>query len=79
MLRSLQKKTLTKYLTNRDDFTLLSPSFCYPENWDLPFPPEIIIRNKSKYIDISLIKDKKFIFLLKKLKKILIVKFSLTK
>jgi hypothetical protein len=28
---------------------LLSPSYCYPEGWDIPFEKIILIRDKSKY------------------------------
>jgi hypothetical protein len=63
---------INHYIIDRSDFTLLSPSFCYPENWNLPFPPKILIRSKSKYIDINLVKNNKVVYLLKKIKKILI-------
>ena len=34
----------------------LSPGFLYPEGWIIPFEPRILLREKSKVIDISRVK-----------------------
>lgn len=39
---------LNKYIQDKP-INLLSPSYCYPENWNLPFTPKIIMRDKNKY------------------------------
>ena len=38
-----------RYLINRDDIRILSPSYLYPEDWVIPFEPIILIRDKNKY------------------------------
>lgn len=38
-----------KYLANRNDIKILPPSYLYPEGWQLPFKPIILIRDKNKY------------------------------
>lgn len=32
---------------------LLSPSFCYPEGWEIPFEPAMLVRDKSKVINVA--------------------------
>jgi len=39
---------INKYILSHP-FKLLSPSYCYPEGWDIPFEKIIVIREKSKY------------------------------
>ncbi|RRS32180.1 MAG: hypothetical protein P794_02040 [Epsilonproteobacteria bacterium (ex Lamellibrachia satsuma)] len=41
---------LNRYaIDHQDKIKVLDPSYGYPEDWDLPFSPKIIIRNKNKY------------------------------
>ena len=47
---------INHYILNRDDYRMLSPAYCYPEGWKIPFEEKIRIRNKSKYIDVDRIK-----------------------
>jgi hypothetical protein len=35
---------------------LLDPGFLYPEGWSIPFPPRIVLREKSAVIDVHRIK-----------------------
>jgi hypothetical protein len=35
---------------------LLDPGFLYPEGWQIPFTPRIMLREKSKYVDVHRIK-----------------------
>ena len=42
------------YLNNnydkiKDRLNILSPDYLYPEGWNLPFEPKILLRDKSKY------------------------------
>lgn len=39
---------LNKYILGKK-YKLLSPSYCYPEGWNLPFEPIVLIRDKSRY------------------------------
>ena len=48
---------INRYILDRDDFTLLSPSYFYPEGWQLPFEVKIISINKEKYFDIFFMKQ----------------------
>lgn len=38
-----------KYLVDRNDLKILLPSFLYPEGWDIPFKPIILVRDKNKH------------------------------
>jgi hypothetical protein len=63
-----------KYLINRKDLKILSPSYLYPEGWILPFKPIILIRDKDKYGGHSLLRNDKinvFNIYYKKIKDIL--------
>ena len=44
---------LNRYILNRKDFRVLSPSYCYPEGWKIPFDKKIVVREKSKWIDMD--------------------------
>lgn len=44
---------INRYILNRTDYRLLSPSFCYPEDWDLPFEPVLLVEEKSKKIQLD--------------------------
>lgn len=35
---------------------LMDPSYGYPEDWNLPFEPKLILRDKSKWVDVNNIK-----------------------
>lgn len=50
---------INKYILEREDYSILSPSYCYPEGWDLPFCEKIRIRNKSNWIDVDKVKATK--------------------
>lgn len=50
---------INHYILNRHDYRLLSPSYCFAEGWDLPFEPKIVVREKSRYIDVDLVKKEK--------------------
>lgn len=40
---------LNKYILGRTDIKVLEPSYLYPEGWNLPFEPIILIRDKRNY------------------------------
>jgi hypothetical protein len=40
----------------QDQLQLLTPSFLYPEGWDLPFTPKIQLLEKSKHLNVGAIK-----------------------
>lgn len=44
---------INRYILDRNDIRVLTPSFCYPEGWDLPFDCLILIRDKKNYININ--------------------------
>jgi len=50
---------LNKYILDHT-YKLLDPSYLYPEWWKLPFDCKILIRDKSKWIDIESIKWQNF-------------------
>jgi hypothetical protein len=39
---------LNRYIIGKK-VRILSPSYCYPEGWRLPFEPKIIVKDKMKY------------------------------
>ena len=41
-----------RYLLDHPDFRHLSPSFAYPEGWNLPFRKRLIVLEKSNYINL---------------------------
>lgn len=50
------------YLNNnyqeiKDNLHILSPSYLYPEGWNIPFEKAVILRDKSKYFDTKIIKQ----------------------
>ncbi len=50
------------YLNNnfidiKDSLHILDSSFLYPEDWELPFSPKIIVRDKSRVLLVDQIKD----------------------
>lgn len=44
---------INRYILTHHHFRVLSPSFCWPEGWDLPMPCIILIRDKAKYLNIQ--------------------------
>ncbi|MCX6754456.1 MAG: hypothetical protein NTU81_01340 [Candidatus Nomurabacteria bacterium] len=51
-----------KYLIERSDVKILTPSYLYPEGWTLPFKPIILIRDKNKYGGHNLLRNSKNTF-----------------
>lgn len=47
---------LNRYILDCDDYMILGPEYCYPENWKLPFKAKIVVREKSKWINVNKIK-----------------------
>jgi len=47
---------INKYILNRSDLRVLSPSFCYPEDSQLPFPQILVVREKSNWVPVKQIK-----------------------
>lgn len=47
---------LNKYILDRKDYKLLSPSYCYPEGWDLPFEVKFLVLDKEKKIKLDRVK-----------------------
>lgn len=50
---------MNRYILENKDYKLLSPAYCYPEGWDIPFMPKLMVKNKSSYIDVAKIKNEK--------------------
>ncbi|NLL79349.1 MAG: glycosyl transferase family 6 [Clostridiales bacterium] len=44
---------INRYIWENSNYRILSPAFCYPEGWDLPFDPILIVRNKSRIIELD--------------------------
>lgn len=41
----------------KESYKMLSPSFCYPEGWDMPFEKRFMICDKSKVLDVKQVKN----------------------
>jgi len=39
---------INKYILSHP-YKMLSPAYCYPEDWNLPFEKLILIKDKSKF------------------------------
>ena len=50
---------INRFVVDCRNFKLLSPEYCYPEGEKIPFCPIIVMRDKSKMIDVDRIKKKK--------------------
>ncbi len=50
---------LNKYILERNDVRVLEPSYCYPENYDIPYPRKILLLDKSRYFDVDKLKHNK--------------------
>ena len=40
---------INAYIYHHKNYQILSPSYLYPEGWDIPFEPYILIRDKKRY------------------------------
>lgn len=47
---------INRYILDRKDLKVLSPAYCYPEGWNIPYNCSILIRDKKKYINIGQIR-----------------------
>lgn len=47
---------LNRYIIGRTDVKVLPPCYGYPEGWELPYEPKMLIRDKSKYFDVEAVK-----------------------
>lgn len=52
---------LNRYIAEQDpaSYRLLTPAYWYPEGWDMPFAQKIVVRDKSKWIDMAAVKGTK--------------------
>lgn len=52
---------LNRYIAEQDpaSYRLLTPAYWYPEGWDMPFAQKIVVRDKSKWIDMAAVKGAK--------------------
>lgn len=44
---------INKYILDRNDYKLLSPSYAYPEGWDIPFEKKLLLIEKEKVIKLD--------------------------
>lgn len=44
---------LNHYIYENDNYKLLSPAYCYPEGWKLPFQAILMVEDKSKKIELD--------------------------
>lgn len=44
---------LNRYIIDHTDYRLLTPSFCYPEGWEIPFEVCFLVSDKSKKIGLD--------------------------
>lgn len=56
---------INRYIIEHDNWLMLSPSYGYPEGWNIPFEPKILVREKSNYFDANAMKFGKFFSLLR--------------
>lgn len=47
---------LNRFIIGREDVKVLPPCYGYPEGWELPYEPTMLIRDKSKYFDVGAVK-----------------------
>lgn len=47
---------INRYCYEQKKSKILNPSYCYPEGWDIPFKPILMVREKSKWIDVKKVK-----------------------
>ena len=48
---------INRYCYEQKNSKILNPSYCYPEDWNIPFKPVLMVRDKSKWIDVERIKS----------------------
>lgn len=53
----LDESYLNRYIINRNDVKVFSPSYCYPEGSNLPFETKIEVLDKSKFFNVDKIKN----------------------
>lgn len=53
---------LNNNLDRYNETHFLSPAYLYPEGWKIPFEQNIMLKNKSKYIDLQKIKGNPIYF-----------------
>lgn len=58
---------INHYIYIHDNWEMLSPSYCYAEDWNLPFEPKILVREKSRYIDANAMKFGKMASIFRKI------------
>lgn len=51
---------LNRFIIERDDVKVLPPCYGYPEGWNLPYEPVMLILDKSKYFDVEAVKAGNF-------------------
>lgn len=44
---------LNRYILEHENYKLLSPAYCYPEGWELPFEKKLIVLDKGKKIKLD--------------------------
>ena len=44
---------INKYIYEKGNYRLLSPAYCYPEGWELPFEKRILVLDKKKYLELD--------------------------
>ena len=49
---------LNRYIIGRDDIKFLPPAYGYPEGFDFPFEPVMLLREKNRYFDVDVFKAK---------------------
>ena len=42
---------INRYVYESENYKLLSPAYCYPQGWKIPFSKRIVILDKSKYFN----------------------------
>ena len=47
---------INRYCYEQKNSKILNSSYCYPEDWDIPFKPILMVREKSKWIDVEKVK-----------------------
>jgi len=67
----LDESHWNRYLLDRNDFKILTPSYLYPEGWILPFEKVTILRDKKKYIDYKEVGKKTENFFIRKIKNLI--------
>ena len=44
---------LNRYMLTQKNYKVLSPSYAYPEDWDMPFEPKLLLLGKRKIWDLK--------------------------